>query len=420
MVSWCTTTRRDYPLQTDASNQPGQLGRTAGEPPGRGAWHQHGDPSGPSRLRNLGIGFAVPINIVRELLPQLRNGQDHARHDWRARSRARRSARRRPRRWARRHRKGAVVSTVAPNGPAAKAGLEPGDVVTEFNGRPVNNDRTLVEMVVATKPGTTVPVKVIRDGAREVAQRHGGGARPRRRDAATTRPRRGETDVAQGFGIVLEDITPAIARRLRLPQGVTGALVSEVRPRSVAARQGITEGDVIVRLGRTEVTSADDAMRELQQRAGRSGGRRPAVSRRPGDVLHAAQGMRRAARPPTCDTVIETEIKLRFESGDAARASDRRARRGALHRAAAAGRCAARRRGGHVVRPAVRAARAARWRQRARHVQGAGDSRPDEIARGDRDLDRRRREAAAGLSRAGLHAALPLSEVSARSGGSAA
>jgi serine protease Do len=161
-------------------------------------------------------------------------------------------------------RKGAVVSTVAPSGPAAKAGLEPGDVVTEFNGRPVNNDRALVEMVVATKPGTTVPVKVIRDGAAKslnvtVAELDLEG------ESGDDETEAGETDVAQGFGIVLEDITPAIARRLKLPSGVTGALVSEVRPRSVAARQGITEGDVIVRLGRSEVTSADDAMRELQR-----------------------------------------------------------------------------------------------------------------------------------------------------------
>jgi serine protease Do len=161
-------------------------------------------------------------------------------------------------------RKGAVVSTVAQGGPAAKAGLEPGDVVTEFNGRPVNNDRALVEMVVATKPGTTVPVKVIRDGAAKslnvtVAELDLEG------ETGDAETESGETDVAQGFGIVLEDITPAIARRLRLPAGVAGALVSEVRPRSVAARQGITEGDVIVRLGRAEIAGADDAMAELQK-----------------------------------------------------------------------------------------------------------------------------------------------------------
>src|SRR5207248_7251986 len=60
-------------------------------------------------------------------------------------------------------RAGAVVSTVAPGGAAAKAGVEPGDVITEYNGRPVSTSDDLVKMVVATKPGTTVPVKVIRN-----------------------------------------------------------------------------------------------------------------------------------------------------------------------------------------------------------------------------------------------------------------
>ena len=106
----------------------------------------------------------MPINIVRELLPQLRTGKI-------TRGMIGVSIQGTPISSAQaeamglKERKGAVVSTVAPNGPAAKAGLEPGDVVDEFNGRPVNNDRALVEMVVATKPGTTVPVKVIRDGA---------------------------------------------------------------------------------------------------------------------------------------------------------------------------------------------------------------------------------------------------------------
>jgi serine protease Do len=253
--------RSVYMLQTDAAINPGNSGgpllNLRGEVVGINTAILS------DRASNLGIGFAVPINIVRELLPQLRTGKI-------TRGMIGVSIQGSPISPAQaeamglKERKGAVVSTVAPNGPAAKAGLEPGDVVTEFNGRPVNNDRALVEMVVATKPGTTVPVKVIRDGAAKsinvtVAELDLEG------ESGDAETESGETDVAQGFGIVLEDITPAIARRLRLPSGVTGALVSEVRPRSVAARQGITEGDVIVRLGRTEIASAQDAMTELQK-----------------------------------------------------------------------------------------------------------------------------------------------------------
>jgi serine protease Do len=253
--------RSVYMLQTDAAINPGNSGgpllNLRGEVVGINTAILS------DRASNLGIGFAVPINIVRELLPQLRTGKI-------TRGMIGVSIQGAPISPAQaeamglKERKGAVVSTVAPNGPAAKAGLEPGDVVTEFNGRAVNNDRALVEMVVATKPGSTVPVKVIRDGAAKsisvtVAELDLEG------ETGDAETESSETDVAQGFGLALEDITPAIARRLRLPSGVSGALVSEVRPRSAAARQGITEGDVIVRLGRSEVASADDAMRELQK-----------------------------------------------------------------------------------------------------------------------------------------------------------
>ena len=58
---------------------------------------------------------------------------------------------------------GAIVAQVSPGGAAAKAGIEPGDVIVEYNGRPVANSDELVKMVIATKPGTTVPVKVLRN-----------------------------------------------------------------------------------------------------------------------------------------------------------------------------------------------------------------------------------------------------------------
>src|SRR6185503_12630097 len=60
-------------------------------------------------------------------------------------------------------RKGAVVLNIVPGSAAAKAGLEPGDVITSYNGKPIRNRDELVAMVTATKPGTTVPVAIVRD-----------------------------------------------------------------------------------------------------------------------------------------------------------------------------------------------------------------------------------------------------------------
>ena len=81
-----------------------------------------------------------------------------------------------------------------------------------------------------------------------------------------TGPRRARGDgPTQGFGLSLEDLTPSLARRLRLPAGASGALVMSVRPRSPAERAGLRENDVIIRVGSEEVADADAAARELQR-----------------------------------------------------------------------------------------------------------------------------------------------------------
>ena len=157
------------------------------------------------------------------------------------------------------------------NGPAAKAGVRPGDVIVEFNGRKVENDRGLVDMVVATRPGTSVPVKIVRDKQPKTLNVTVGELNL---DSGSRRARmRSPTDLSQGFGLTLEDVTPALARRLRLPPGTTGAVVVGVRPRGPADRAAIREGDVIIRVGRNDVADADAAARELQRvQAGRAVG----------------------------------------------------------------------------------------------------------------------------------------------------
>jgi serine protease Do len=253
--------RSMYMLQTDAAINPGNSGgpllNIRGEVIGINTAILSGTGA------NMGIGFAVPINMVRELLPQLRAGKV---------TRGRIGIEIRPGAISAadadalglKERKGAIVASVAEGGPAAKAGLKPGDVITSVNGRPVENDRGLVEMVMGVKPGTSIPVKIVRDGkadsvnvtVEELDLEAETGA------SDETEP---NADLSKGFGLSLDDVTPAVARRLRLPAGVSGALVVEVRQRSAANRAGITEGDVLIRIGRSDVTSAADATRELQK-----------------------------------------------------------------------------------------------------------------------------------------------------------
>jgi serine protease Do len=215
---------------------------------------------------NIGIGFAVPINTVRDLLPQLRNGKI-------TRGRIGVSVLPIPREaledFGLKERRGALVAQVPAGGAAAKAGVEPGDIIVQYNGRPVNNSDELVKMVVATKPGTTVPVKVLRNKQErtlnvtvdelDLEAEQNGGRRPQQPDQP---PQQSDQQEVDGFGLTLNNVTAQVARRLRLPSGQTGAVVTEVDPDSAAAG-ALRQGDVILAVNRRTVASAAEASREL-------------------------------------------------------------------------------------------------------------------------------------------------------------
>jgi serine protease Do len=213
---------------------------------------------------NIGIGFAVPINTVLELLPQLSSGKvvrgriglqmtavpRDGYQDFGLKSRA-----------------GALVSSVASGGPADKAGIRPGDVILEYNGRPVANTTDLQKMVTATKPGTSVNIKVVRDSKEQTlravveeldlqaerGQLSRGGDRPEP-----------EQQGQESFGLTLTDLTPQMSRRLQLPPGQAGAVVTEVDPSGPSAG-ALRQGDVIMSVNGVRVSSATEASRELQR-----------------------------------------------------------------------------------------------------------------------------------------------------------
>ncbi|MFN8060658.1 MAG: trypsin-like peptidase domain-containing protein [Vicinamibacterales bacterium] len=245
-----------YMLQTDAAINPGNSGGPL--------LNLRGEVIGintailSDRAANLGIGFAVPINQVRELLPQLRNGKITRGRIGVTISEVRPDM---VEPLGLQKRQGAVISQVLANGPAAKAGIKAGDVVVEFNGRPVKNNRELVDMVVRTKPETTVPLKLIRK-----KQPMSLSVKVEELDLESeqrTEPEE-QGDASAGFGLTLQDVTADMARRLRVPGGTKGALVTEVTPGSSAARAGVQPGDIILQVNGQEVTSASEASRELQ------------------------------------------------------------------------------------------------------------------------------------------------------------
>jgi serine protease Do len=216
---------------------------------------------------NIGIGFATPINALRDLIPQLRNGKvvrgvigvqvskDHL-TDETAKAFGLPSA------------SGALVSSVSARGPADRAGLQPGDVVTEYNGKPVKDSDSLVAYVVNTKPGTTVPITFYRDNQKKTANLTVDELdleAEQGRTAARGQQNPQEEPTSTGLGMTLDPITPEVARRLDLPRNEGAAIISDIEPNSPAAIAGLGPGDVILEVNRQKVSNVSQITRELQK-----------------------------------------------------------------------------------------------------------------------------------------------------------
>jgi Do/DeqQ family serine protease len=157
--------------------------------------------------------------------------------------------------------KGALVSQVESGSPAAKAGIQVGDVVVRIAGEPTADSREVQEAVLEQKVGEEVAVTVWRDG-KQVDLRVRTAELPAA-EAATSGERR---DRAGRLGLRLQTLTPDLAARLGLDRGVGGAVVTGVRPGSAAAEAGLRQRDVIVSVDRRPVTSVAQAVRQLGQR----------------------------------------------------------------------------------------------------------------------------------------------------------
>jgi serine protease Do len=146
-------------------------------------------------------------------------------------------------------------------------------VVIAFNNKPIKNRDELVAMVTATRPGSTVPVRIVRDRSEKTVNVTVDEL-DLEAETQTRNTDRGNRDTppqesSAGFGMTLSNITPDMAQRLRLDRNVQGAVVVDVEQDSAAARAGLTQGDIIVRVGRETVQNAAEARRELEKvRAG--------------------------------------------------------------------------------------------------------------------------------------------------------
>ena len=240
-------------IQTDASINPGNSGGPL--------INARGEVVGINTAMNAqaqGIGFAIPINMAKVIMPLLRSF-GHAPRAWlgvypQALTPSLRSA------FKTGAHQGALLSDVVPDSPAARAGLRPGDLVYEFDGQKIVRADDLTWLVATTPAGRKVTLQLVRD------------ASPLRVDV-TLAPAPDSDDTPakpkqaaahrSALGVTVSEITPGIARELGNPL-LRGVVVMAVEPESPALESGVERGDLVLRLGQSAVTNLDDYARAIR------------------------------------------------------------------------------------------------------------------------------------------------------------
>ncbi|MFM7100297.1 MAG: PDZ domain-containing protein, partial [Verrucomicrobiota bacterium] len=242
-------------IQTDAAINPGNSGGALVDAEGRliGINTAILSRSG----GNQGIGFAIPINMARDVLESLVTDGRVSRGYLGVLPQDVTPAI--ARKMSLKDNAGALVAEVTPKGPAEKAGLESGDVVLEFNGKAVRDARHLRLEVARTKPGSTVPMKIIREGSNKtlkVTVRERDEQALARQDGAG-RPGR---DPGTLNGVAVDDLSRQSRQQWGIPERVKGVLVTEVDESSPSWEAGLRPGDVILEINREAVTTAEEAV----------------------------------------------------------------------------------------------------------------------------------------------------------------
>jgi serine protease Do len=203
------------------------------------------------------IGFAVPINMAKDILPQLR-ASGHVTRGWLGVV-IQKITPELAEHLDLGESKGALVSRVMPEGPADDAGIQRGDVIVEFDGTPVDEMNDLPRLVASTPVEKKVDVVVLRDGKRkQLSARVGKMDEPLETELASVEPGSG----ANVYGLRVQELTPDLARRLGVEES-HGVLITGVAPGSSAAEAGLRREDVILEVDKQQVASVADLEQRL-------------------------------------------------------------------------------------------------------------------------------------------------------------
>jgi len=212
-------------------------------------------PSGGS----IGIGFAIPSDMIRTVTAQLEKGGKVTRGYAGVEAQAIT-----PTTAQALHLKqtdGALLAGVQPNSPAAEAGLQPGDVIQAVNGTKIANPRDLAVNVASIQPGQEAHLTVLRDGqSRDVSLKV--GSLPNEQTASNDNQDSGEHRAR--LGLALAPLSPDLRGQLDVPDGTKGAVVQRVQPGSPAEAAGLQPGDVIVGVGPRAVGSPAEAVKAMR------------------------------------------------------------------------------------------------------------------------------------------------------------
>jgi serine protease Do len=245
-------------IQTDAAINPGNSGgalvNVSGELIGINTAIVSGRSGG-----NQGVGFAIPVNMARNVMDQILKHGKVTRGYLGVVPQpvtpeiAKMFGMSKPR--------GTLLGDVEQGTPAAKAGLERGDVIVELNGEPVTDTVQFRVKIAMTPPGTKVRLKVLRGSAEKEVDVVLGELPTQ---AAERRPEQEQPSAALQ-GLSVDNITPRIARQLNLPAGMQGVVITDVEQGSAAEEAGLGSGDVVLEVNRRPVHNVNEFSRAVSQ-----------------------------------------------------------------------------------------------------------------------------------------------------------